>query len=158
MFSGIFRLFFLDDPMTSTYLSMALGTLFIIFLHRRTPQKNFLSMYPACVAASFWSYSTGSEFFILILPALCCFHTMLETDVGKFRWFLRGMFFYSALMFLQCFDLGCDLFAINQMLGLSYLAGKFAGVVLRVSFCFVFIEIALCINRRLKRSLDRAAD
>ena len=159
IFSGIFRLFFLEAPMTSIYLSMTVGTLFIIFLHRRSTERNFLSMYPACVAAMFWSYSTNNEDFIAVLPALCCFKIMLDNNgIDKIKWFAAGMFFYFSLITLQMFDIGCDLFSINRVLGLSYLTGKFACIVLRVSFCFVFIEMALCINRRLKRGLNRAAD
>lgn len=159
-FSGFLILFFAADPMQSIYASMAVGTVLIIFLHCCSTERSFLSMYPACVAASIWSYSTGNEDFILTLPALLCFHIMLGLDdnFDRLKWFWGGIFLYSSLMVLQTCIIGSRLFSINQAFGLSYKEFVRLIAVLRVSFCFVFIEMALCINRRLKRGLDRAAD
>ena len=139
MFSGLLSLF-VDEPMRSIYLSMTVGVIFIVVLHYRSTEQNFLSMYPACVAAIFWSYSTGNEIFILILPALNCFRIMLEDNVERLQWFWAGIFFYSVLMFLQVLAMSCNAFALNPSL-------ITVCVTLRVCFCFVFIAIALCINQ-----------
>ena len=144
MFSGLMSLF-VDDTMQSIRLSMAIGVLFLIVMHRCTTERNFLSMYPACVTASFWSYSTGNEIFILILPALVCFHLMLK--LKRLRFFMAGMIFYSALMTLQLAAMSCLTFALDPLI-------ITACVTLRVVFCFVFIAIALYIAQR---DFDRLA-
>ncbi|MBR1579500.1 MAG: hypothetical protein IJ668_03270 [Selenomonadaceae bacterium] len=128
-FTGVMMPFFQDEPSKAMMLSMAVGVVFIVWLHRQSTQKNFLSMYPAAVAAVFWSYSMNNEHFLLILPTLCCFLIMLESDERRLMWLTAGV----ATQFYYTF--------LSMCLAAFGITG--------VWFCFVFIAMSLCISRRL---------
>ena len=150
-FTGVMMPFFMSEPSKAMYLSMIVGVLFIVLMHRRSTEKNFLSMYPAAVAALFWSYSMNNEHFILILPTLCCFFIMLELE-SKFdraKWLAAGVIFYCSLTAYILLNTGYVWSLFNRIIECPY--GTFVGalMMLRVAVLFVFIEMALCISRRL---------
>lgn len=141
MFMGILNIFFLDDQMKSVWLSMALGVAFIIALR---------STSAACVAALFWSYSTSSEYFLLTLPALCCFRIMRSLDGARqAKWFAVGLFLYSALTWLQAFDICCDLRWIECA------NSKVLCFFIRTLLCLAFIDAAFRLKKFFARSGDR---
>ncbi|MBQ9479792.1 MAG: DUF2029 domain-containing protein, partial [Selenomonadaceae bacterium] len=128
-FSGLMMVFFPDEPTKATCLSMLIGVIFLVVMHRRSTDTNFLSMHPACVTVSFWSYTTGNEGLIMTLPALCCFLIMLESDERRLMWLTAGV----ATQFYYTF--------LSMCLAAFGITG--------VWFCFVFIAMSFGISRRL---------
>ncbi len=150
-FRGLMQLFFLTDRATAMYSSMAIGVLFLILLHQRTRAPNFLSMYPACVVPLFWSYTTGNDLFVAVLPALCCFHVMLERRSERLNWFLMGLFFNFALLLFQSIALYRNLFCPEAQSFQLIITCFFARRIL----CFPMICMSWWLGRNLLEVYER---
>ncbi len=101
-FAGIFQLAF-ENTNTAMAASMLAGLIFVYILHTILRRKNLgiFTMYPACIASSFWCYSFFSELYILLLPVLFCLNIMLQTKerLKKFLWFTAALYSQIALSF-----------------------------------------------------------
>ena len=145
-FRGLMRLFFLTDSAMTMYSSMAVGVLFLLLTPRRS--TGFMSMHTACVVPLFWSYTTGNDMFVLVLPTLCCLHLMLERRAERLKWFLTGMFFNFALLLFQSIEVYFIFFEPDE----QSLPIRVCCFLARIIFCFPLI----CISWRLEWNLSES--
>ncbi|MBR1727999.1 MAG: DUF2029 domain-containing protein [Selenomonadaceae bacterium] len=101
-FAGIFHLAF-DNLNTAMLFSMLAGIIYMLIMNflidDRTPE--IFSIYPACIASSFWCYSFFCDLYILILPAFMCMFIMKFSKelYKKIFWFILGLYSQLALTF-----------------------------------------------------------
>ncbi|MBR1728000.1 MAG: DUF2029 domain-containing protein [Selenomonadaceae bacterium] len=100
-FNGIFHLAF-DNFNTAIMFSMLAGIIYMLIMNflidDRTPE--IFSIYPACIASSFWCYSFFCDLYILIVPTvICMFIVKFSKELcKKIFWFILGI--YSQVGFI----------------------------------------------------------
>lgn len=83
-FNGILTLagsLFPNARLTMAF-SMAIGIALVIAFHfslHKTPLP-FFRFYPACIIATFWSYTFWNDNFIMLIPILTCLYVMLSAN------------------------------------------------------------------------------
>lgn len=91
VFAGIFTLVF-ESRITAMVASMILGMIFACLLQFALPRKtpNLFRIYPACMAATFWCYSTNNDCYVLVIPAILCIY--LAATGRKIFWLLCSVY------------------------------------------------------------------
>ncbi len=105
-FSGLFTLVFPTNKSLAMLTSMIAGVVFIWLTFK---EEKFFWAVPACLATTFFAYSSYSQFFILILPALVCLKFAVRAEIfrEKFFWLATVIFMamapYSSIVLMKIF-------------------------------------------------------
>lgn len=94
-YSGIFTLLLIGRPFFAMFLSMVTGVIIVAVFAFLLPKNLIKSFYlfPACLVASFWSYSFYNDFYIFLLPLIVSIYSILYVDK---KW-LSAVSFFGAL-------------------------------------------------------------
>lgn len=95
VFWGLFTLAFPENKSLAMLTSMLAGFLFIYLTWRRDfkYEKIFWAC-PACLATTFFAYSSGNDYFILLLPAFACLYLASRAELfhEKIFWIVSFVF------------------------------------------------------------------
>ena len=79
---GICTVFF-DDFNNGLKFSMLAGIIFTAvfwYIYRRSSAPKYFSLCFACIAQTFWSYSSSSDHYVLLLPSIACLYIMMNSE------------------------------------------------------------------------------
>lgn len=127
----------LPDFSLTMYLSMIVGIIYSIVLYvficRNYDRNGFVASLPFCVATSFWCYSWGNEFIVLLPVAAFCLLRYERAAEGQKK-------YLYILFVLSSFGPICPL-ALSKVFGDERMAMEVYSLLCGTLFAFVIIRI-----------------
>ena len=160
-YAGIFTLFTASNHNLAMELSMLAGIIYVCICHKFLSgcKISAFKFFPACIAATFWSYSFYNDFYILILPAMVCVYVMIESSdfaipFGAALFMTFGLFIL--MIFLAKITSLLGVVDWNTLLSLNTVPNYVVHTwITRTFFESLIILIGLYLCRRLRNILRK---
>ena len=160
-YAGIFTLFTASNHNLAMELSMLAGIIYVCICHKFLSgcKISAFKFFPACIAATFWSYSFYNDFYILILPVIICVYVMIESrdfaiPFGSALFMTFGVFFW--MIFITKINSLLGVVDWNTLLSLNTVPNYVVHTwITRTFFESLIILIGLYLCRRLRNILRK---
>ena len=162
-YAGIFTLFTASNHNLAMELSMLAGIIYVCICHKFLSgcKISAFKFFPACIAATFWSYSFYNDFYILILPVIICVYVMIESrdfaiPFGSALFMTFGVFFWMFFLFNRTISELLGVVDWNTLLSLNTVPNYVVHTwITRTFFESLIILIGLYLCRRLRNILRK---